>query len=58
MQNQRNENQGIVQGKNSVYTNLILDAVCDYLQKEHILSDSEQQLFRKQWHLKESEING
>ena len=59
MQNQRSDNEGgqIMRVQNKVYTNLILDVVCDYLQNEHILSDSEQQLFRKQWYLKESEIN-
>ena len=43
--------------QNKHYSNLILEAVCGYLQSEDILSDSEQQLFRKQWRISEGEGN-
>lgn len=60
MQNSKESNEGginIMRVQNKHYSNLILDAVCGYLQNEGILSDSEQQLFRKQWRISEGEGN-
>ncbi|MCI8894701.1 MAG: hypothetical protein HFI42_15605 [Lachnospiraceae bacterium] len=37
------------------YKDMILDVICQYLQKEQLLSNTEQQLFRKQWLAKAGE---
>lgn len=39
-------------------SSLLLDVICDYLQRERLLSDIERQLFRKHWNLRGSEGAG
>lgn len=53
-------NNKIVTGEKNMkkrrnYSHLVLDAVCSYLQSEQMISDTEMQLFRKQWMAKERE---
>ncbi len=51
----QSKNEEQMMNRQQSYKDMILDVICQYLQKEQLLSNTEQQLFRKQWLAKAGE---